>query len=43
MNEFIAFEMAPTAVPTDAGNARQAGMYPINTFELPGPGLSGLP
>ena len=43
INEFMALEMASMAAATDAGTARQAGMYPIITVEQPGPGVSGLP
>ena len=43
MNESIAFEIASTAPATPAGNARQAGIMPMRTSVLPGPGVSGVP
>jgi hypothetical protein len=43
MKDFMELEILSIAEATDDGTARHAGMYPIVTLRLPGPGLSGLP
>src|SRR5450759_1250077 len=43
LNELISFEIDWTALAIADGRARQAGMTPIMTVGLPGPGPSGVP
>jgi hypothetical protein len=43
MKLFMLFEIAFTAAAAPAGKARQAGIPPISTVVLPGPGASGDP